>query len=117
MCPGGEVVVCSTRDGELCVNGMSERKRDSGLANSGILCDVRKEDFGSDDVLAGVRFQEKYERLAFENGGGNFTPPSCSMADFLEKTEGSKSAAASLPEFAADAIRKRCRLLQEDKRL
>ena len=68
MCPGGEVVVCSTAEGELCVNGMSNRKRDSGTANSGILCDVRTSDFGSDDVLAGVRFQEKYERLAFRNG-------------------------------------------------
>ncbi|MBQ6623381.1 MAG: FAD-dependent oxidoreductase [Mogibacterium sp.] len=105
MCPGGEVVVCSTKDGELCVNGMSERKRDSGFANSGILCDVRTDDFGSDDVLAGVRFQEKYERLAFENGGRNFSPPSCRMADFLEKSEGSKSVEASLPEFAAAAIR------------
>ena len=98
-------MVCSTRDGELCVNGMSERSRDSGLANSGILCDVRTDDFGSDDVLAGVRFQEKYERLAFENGGGNFTPPSCSMADFLERSEASMPVAASLPGFAADAIR------------
>ena len=105
MCPGGEVVVCSTKDGELCVNGMSERNRDSGLANSGILCDVRTDDFGSDDVLAGVRFQEKYERLAFENGGGDFTPPSCSMADFLERSEASMPVAASLPGFAADAIR------------
>lgn len=105
MCPGGEVVVCSTKDGELCVNGMSERSRDSGLANSGILCDVRTDDFGSDDVLAGVRFQEKYERLAFENGGGNFTPPSCSMADFLERSDAAEPVTESLPEFAAEAIR------------
>ena len=88
MCPGGEVVVCSTKDGELCVNGMSSRRRSSGFANSGILCDVRPGDFADegfdpDDVLAGVRFQEKYERLAFENGGGDFTAPSCSMKDFV----------------------------------
>ena len=83
MCPGGEVVVCSTADGELCVNGMSNRKRDSGTANSGILCDVRTSDFGSEDVLAGVWFQQKYERLAFTNGGSDFTPPRCSMAEFL----------------------------------
>ncbi len=87
MCPGGEVVVCTTAEGELCVNGMSNRKRDSGTANSGILCDVRTEDFGSDDVLAGVRFQEKYERLAFINGGSDFTPPRCSMGEFLDEKE------------------------------
>ena len=105
MCPGGEVVVCSTRDGELCVNGMSNRKRDSGTANSGILCDVRTEDFGSDDVLAGVRFQEKYERLAFINGGGDFTAPSCSMGAFLNEAPEAAKVTDSLPSFAAEAIR------------
>ncbi|MBQ9272723.1 MAG: NAD(FAD)-utilizing dehydrogenase [Mogibacterium sp.] len=111
MCPGGEVVVCSTKDGELCVNGMSNRKRDSGTANSGILCDVRTEDFGSDDALAGVRFQERYERLAFENGGGDFTAPSCTMAEFLgEKVDDEARArmltvTSSLPDFASEAIR------------
>lgn len=105
MCPGGEVVVCSTAEGELCVNGMSCRMRDSGTANSGILCDVRTEDFGSDDVLAGVRFQEKYERLAFINGGGDFTPPRCSMKDFLERSPSSDPVTGSLPEFASEAIR------------
>ena len=105
MCPGGEVVVCSTKDGELCVNGMSNRKRDSGTANSGILCDVRTEDFGSDDVLAGVRFQEKYERLAFINGGGDFTAPSCSMDAFLSEAPEAAKVTGSLPGFAAEAIR------------
>ncbi len=106
MCPGGEVVVCSTREGELCVNGMSNRKRDSGTANSGILCDVRTEDFGSDDVLAGVRFQEKYERLAYENGGADFTPPRCRMAEFLSGTSDRAAAVTgSLPDFASEAIR------------
>ena len=91
---------------------MSNRKRDSGTANSGILCDVRTEDFGSDDVLAGVRFQEKYEKLAFINGGGDFTPPRCSMSEFLSSGEQDesgmsrgKAVAGSLPGFAAQAIR------------
>ena len=105
MCPGGEVVVCSTKDGELCVNGMSNRRRDSGTANSGILCDVRTEDFGSDDVLAGVRFQEKYEKLAFMNGGGDFTAPSCRMEDFLDGSDASGRVIDSLPPFASSAIR------------
>ena len=128
MCPGGEVVVCSTRQGELCVNGMSNRNRDSGIANSGILCDVRTEDFGSDDVLAGVRFQEKYEKLAFANGGGDYNPPRCTMGEFLGNHTGrglnsetgnpvnfaansvsyqsdAERVIGSLPEFAAEAIR------------
>ena len=106
MCPGGEVVVCSNRDGELCVNGMSNRRRDSGTANSGILCDVRTQDFGSDDVLAGVRFQEKYEKLAYLNGGGCFKAPSCSMEEFLcGDSDEAAGVIGSLPDFASDAIR------------
>lgn len=130
MCPGGEVVVCTTAEGELCVNGMSDRRRNSGTANSGILCDVRPEDFGSDDVLAGVRFQERYEKLAFENGGRDFTPPKCRMGDFLgelrytegygpdndpyegrltgsgsEGMENARKVLDSLPDFAGEALR------------
>ena len=103
MCPGGEVVTCSTHNGEVCVNGMSNRRRDSGTANSGILCDVRVSDFESDDVLAGIRFQQKYERLAFENGGGNYKPPTCTMGEFLSGK--ADKVIASLPGFAYEAIR------------
>lgn len=105
MCPGGEVVVCCNSESEICVNGMSRRRRDSGTANSGILCDVKTEDFESDDVLAGVKFQERYERLAFENGGGSYEPPACSMKDYLEESENAAAVRDSLPRFAADAIR------------
>lgn len=105
MCPGGEVVVCTTAEGELCVNGMSNRRRDSGTANSGILCDVRTSDFGSEDVLAGVRFQEKWERLAFMNGGADFTAPSCSMKDFLSGAEAAGPVIGSMPDWASEAIR------------
>ena len=105
MCPGGEVVVCTTADGELCVNGMSNRRRDSGTANSGILCDVRTSDFESDDVLAGVRFQEKWERLAYLNGGADFTAPSCSMKNFLSGDESAEPVIRSMPDWASEAIR------------
>ena len=103
MCPGGEVVTCSTNSGEVCVNGMSNRRRDSGTANSGILCDVRVSDYESEDVLAGIRFQQKYERLAFENGGGNYKPPICTMDEFLSGK--ADKVIASLPDFAYEAIR------------
>ena len=106
MCPGGEVVVCSTKEGELCVNGMSNRKRDSGTANSGILCTVNVEDYNNgdtSDILAGVRYQEKYEMLAYENGGGNFNPPSASMGDFLAGR--ADQVDKSLPDFAAAALK------------
>lgn len=107
MCPGGEVVVCSTAEGELCVNGMSNRKRDSGTANSGILCDVRCEDYNNGDeadVLAGVRFQQHYERLAYQNGlkqhGRKYIAPQCSMAEFL--AAGSGASQNGVADNAAD---------------
>ena len=68
MCPGGHVVAAASEEQGMVVNGMSYHDRDSGVANSALLCDVRTSDFGSDDVLAGVAFQEKYEHLAFEAG-------------------------------------------------
>lgn len=55
----------SETDG-LVVNGMSDVKRDSGNANSAIVVSVEPEDFGREDCLAGVAFQRKYERLAYE---------------------------------------------------
>ncbi len=66
MCPGGQVIVASSEAGKIVVNGMSLHARDSGTANSALLCDVRTSDFGSEDVLAGMYFQEKYEKLAYE---------------------------------------------------
>ena len=121
MCPGGKVVVASSQEGGVVTNGMSYHDRDSGTANSALLCDVRVSDFGSDHVLAGVEFQEKYERLASINGGGTYRPPKCSWGEFRAAANAEPSAATpdaagnavtaalavekSLPDFAAAAIR------------
>lgn len=103
MCPGGEVILASSQTGGVVTNGMSYRDRASGTANSALLCDVRTSDFGSDDVLAGVEFQEKYERLAFENGGGGYKAPSSTWGELRD----GKAAAVenSLPGFAVEAMR------------
>lgn len=66
MCPGGYVVNASSEEGGLVVNGMSDAGRDSGYANSAIVVTVEPKDFGGDDCLAGVEFQKKYERMAYE---------------------------------------------------
>lgn len=66
MCPGGYVVNASSEKGGLVVNGMSNQKRDSQNANSAIVVSVEPEDFGGEDCLAGVVFQRKYEKLAYE---------------------------------------------------
>lgn len=70
MCPGGYVVNASSEKEALAVNGMSYSGRDAANANSAIIVSVSKEDFGSDDALAGIEFQRKLERKAYKLGGG-----------------------------------------------
>lgn len=83
MCPGGEVIKAASEKGLAVTNGMSYSKRDSGVANSGLLVDVRKEDFLSKHPLAGVEFQRKYEKLAFEKGRG-YRGPTLEISEFLD---------------------------------
>jgi uncharacterized FAD-dependent dehydrogenase len=105
MCPGGEVIVASSETGCVVTNGMSYHSRNSGTANSGLLVDVRTSDFGSDSPLAGVEFQEKYERIAFANGGGNYHAPKTTWGEFRDDKDSAKPVIECLPEFAVSAIR------------
>ncbi len=101
MCPGGYVIDASSVPGMLAVNGMSNSDRGSGTANSALLADVLPEDYDSDHPLAGVAFQEKYERLAFELGGGK--PPKQTVGSFMDKTQ--PGIDECLPGFVSDALR------------
>ncbi len=76
MCPGGYVVNASSEEGRICVNGMSEFKRDSGYANSAVIAAITPDDFRQDDVskehpLAGMYYQRNIEKAAFERGEGS----------------------------------------------
>ena len=103
MCPGGKVIGAASQAGGVVVNGMSYHDRNSGFANSALLCDVRVTDFDGDDVLAGVDFQEKYERLAFQMGGGHYRIPTATWAAFQEGS--APQLENCLPPFAAAAFR------------
>lgn len=83
MCPGGEVVASSSEEGMIVTNGMSEFARNKENANSALLVNVIPQDYNSPHPLAGIWFQEKFERLAFEEGGGNYNAPAQSVGDFL----------------------------------
>ncbi len=82
MCPGGYVVNASSEPGMTVVNGMSDHARDSKMANSAIIVTVDCADFGGEDVLAGVEFQRKLERKAYEAGKGKI--PAQRWGDFKE---------------------------------
>ena len=85
MCPGGQVVAAASEVGRLVVNGMSNYKRDSGIANSALLVNVTPNDYGN-GVLDGMHFQRKYEELAYVCGGKNYHAPVQTVGDFLKNT-------------------------------
>ena len=93
MCPGGYVVNASSEEGMLAVNGMSYSKRDSENANSALIVTVDNRDFGSDDVLAGIEFQRRLEKKAYELGGGRV--PVQRFGDFRENRTTTESALSS----------------------
>ena len=87
MCPGGTVVPAASEAGGVAVNGMSNFARDGRNANSALVVQVRREDFGSDHPLAGVAFQRKLERAAFKATGGGYKAPVQLVGDFLADRE------------------------------
>ena len=84
MCPGGYVVNASSEQGRLAVNGMSYHDRAGENANSAVIVTVTKDDYGSDHPLAGMEFQRRLEKKAWEEGGGNV--PIQRFADFCTGT-------------------------------
>ena len=86
MCPGGFVVPAASGQNQLVVNGMSPSNRGSRWANSGMVVEIRPEDlpgYETDDVLAGIKFQEEIERQCFVNGNCRQTAPAQRMTDFV----------------------------------
>lgn len=112
MCPGGYVVNASSEEHRLAVNGMSYSDRGGSNANSAIIVSVTPEDFkadairhgvlkdadGKEDVLSGVRFQERLEEQAWKLGNGKIPQqlfgdycknrPSVSYGAFESTTKG-----------------------------
>jgi uncharacterized FAD-dependent dehydrogenase len=82
VCPGGMVVASASEEGGVVVNGMSEHARDQKNINAALLVQVKTEDFGSDHPLAGVDFQRRYERKAF-NLSNSYHAPCQTVGSFL----------------------------------
>ncbi len=83
MCAGGYIMPSVSEPGYFCTNGMSLSKHDSPFANSGLVVTIDPREFGSADVLAGIRLQQVYERRAFEIGRGEYLCPIQRATDFL----------------------------------
>jgi len=89
MCPGGHIVPAGSGLNEIVVNGMSASQRNSPFANSGIVVEIRPEDipveFHQFGVLAGLKFQQYIENLAYTNNGGlGQVAPAQRLGDFVK---------------------------------
>lgn len=96
MCPGGQVIPAATAPDEIVVNGMSNAKRDSAYANSGMVVQVLPSDFkqfGKYGGLAALRLQEDFEKNAFGASGRQQIAPSQRITDFMRNRSSS-----TLPE-------------------
>ena len=87
MCPGGVIAPCATADGEVVTNGWSPSKRDQATANSGIVVELRLEDFKPYEKfgpLAGMEFQKAIEQKAWQLAGKTQKVPAQRMIDFTQ---------------------------------
>ncbi len=82
MCPGGVVVAAASEEGRVVTNGMSYYQRDQENANSALLVNVNPKDYGSEDPLAGVEFQRRWEEKAYQIGS-DYRAPVQLVKDFL----------------------------------
>ncbi|GAB2761424.1 NAD(P)/FAD-dependent oxidoreductase [Salinimicrobium soli] len=84
MCPGGIIAPCATSPGEIVTNGWSPSKRDQATSNSGIVVEVRPEDYRKfgDSPLAAMYFQQEVEKKAWLFGGKTQTAPAQRLVDF-----------------------------------
>ena len=142
MCPGGRVVAATSEVGCVATNGMSQYSRAEFNANAGIVVGVSPADYTlavnptdhangitstdttngnpPDDPLAGIAFQQRWERAAFLAGGSTYAAPAQRVGDLLagqpstalgelepSYKPGTTPAdlAACLPGFAIEAIR------------
>ena len=87
MCPGGVIAPCATSPGEVVTNGWSPSKRDQATANSGIVIELKLEDFKPYEkfgALAGMEFQKAIEQKAWQLAGQTQKVPAQRMVDFTQ---------------------------------
>lgn len=118
MCPGGMILPTNECAGLVATNGASRASRSGEFANSGFVVTLDPAAFGN-DPLAGLDFQRKWERAAFDATGGSYEVPAQRCADFLSGRSsdgqlrtsyplGGKWCAMSdvLPDVILEALRK-----------
>ena len=97
MCPGGRVVAATSEPGQVVTNGMSQYSRAEFNANAGIVVGITPDDYPG-GPLAGIEFQRKWETLAFEAGGADYSAPCQRVGDFLNG-QASTTAGDIIPSY------------------
>jgi len=82
MCPGGTVVATASEPERVVTNGMSQYSRAERNANAGIVVGISPDDYPG-HPLAGIAFQRKWESLAYDAGGRNYSAPGQLVGDFI----------------------------------
>lgn len=89
MCPGGLILPSPTEAGRMAINGMSNAKRSSSLANSGIVAQVTTADiqrYGlGDDPLCGIRLQRELEEKCFAMTQMPYAAPAMRVSDYVNR--------------------------------
>lgn len=100
MCPGGFVIPAATDKEQIVVNGMSPSNRGGQWSNSGMVVEVRPEDIPSlglaveagteadcsekmREALSVMNFQQRLEKLCWQQGNMKQTAPAQRMHDFV----------------------------------
>ncbi|MGH7145695.1 MAG: NAD(P)/FAD-dependent oxidoreductase [Planctomycetota bacterium] len=91
MCPGGVVLPLATEPDGVACNGMSNSQRGSGWGNAALIVPVTPEDYSHETGVRGPRcgidFQRRFERLAFQLGGGDHRLPAMRLTAFMADSD------------------------------
>jgi len=120
MCPGGVIASASTGQNETVVNGWSSSARNGQYSNSGMVVEVKPENweqYKNEGALAALKFQETIEQKAF-NTTNSIIAPAQRVEDFIQNKVSSTLPRTSyqpglssydlqevLPKFITDSLR------------
>lgn len=121
MCPGGVIAPAGTEPGSTVVNGWSSSARNGKYSNSGLVVEVRPENwlpYAEKGPLAALEFQKQIEIAAFQ-ATGSLQAPAQRVEDFIQHKMSTDLPRTSytlglvshdlqtiLPKFIARALRK-----------
>lgn len=118
MCPGGEVILTVNEKNTLCVNGMSNSKRNSPFANAAIVAKVPVKAYFEKSPLDGIDFQKRIEEKAYTLGIPGYMAPAQHGIDFVNGKLSGRTISSSyspktysyplhelLPEFVVKDLR------------